>query len=279
VQISVGAQIHQTCYATGSLAGTWPRVRLGWTTSGPPPGSGSESSGWTASGPPPGPPRGGALPRPARPPPPDGTDPARAAASANTAAAAANPPTAQDGRAARLRRSRRRSARDAPFSPRRPRTRPPAEAAAPGPRRHPHTPPPCAAPQPADPPARFAPPAWEKPRQRTTDRRRQTAARIDDNPNSPNSGPQPPPAAEATAGLVAVAMTKAVLPGDAGLHRQSTPSGCPCGRRGQPQVTGSERFDDRTIAPKTISPPSGRSRAAALNSEICSLTLASTCHA
>ena len=35
MQISVGAQIHQTCYATGSLAGTWPRVRLGWTTSGP----------------------------------------------------------------------------------------------------------------------------------------------------------------------------------------------------------------------------------------------------
>ena len=272
MQISVGAQIHQTCYAPGSLAGTWPRVRLGWTTSGPPPGSGSESLGWTTSGPPPSPPRGGPLPRPARPPlpaertrpeprpqptpppqPPTPRRPKTAGRRGSAGAVAVQPVTAQDPAARRGRH--------------------PRSAPTPTHRRL------ALRPQPADPPARFAPPAWEKPRQRTTDRRRQTAARIDDNPNSPSGGPQPLPAAEATAGLVAVAMTKAVLPGDAGLHRQSTPSGCPCGRRGQPQVTGSERFDDRTIAPKTISPPSGRSRAAALNSEICSLTLASTCHA
>ena len=91
--------------------------------------------------------RGTAAARPASV--PDGTDPARTAASADTAAAAANPLAAQDGRAVRLRRSCRRSARDGP-----------------GPGRLPMPPPPVPAdththrrlvlrPQPPDPPACF----------------------------------------------------------------------------------------------------------------------------
>ncbi len=98
-------------------------------------------------------------------------------------------------RAARPRRSRRRSARDGQGPGRPSRPPPPVRADTHTHRRL------ALRPQPPDPPARFVPPAWEKPRQRTTDRRQQTAASTDDNPNSPNSGPQPPPAAEATAGL------------------------------------------------------------------------------
>ena len=166
------------------------------------------------------------------------------------------------------------SPKPSPFSPRRPRTRPPAEAAAPGPRRHPHAPPPCATP-PARRPARFVPPVrekspantpptgdsrqrpeptttpqpkqrratptgsrrnrglsrlQEKPRQCTTDGRWWTAGRIGGNRNSPSGGAQPLSVVEGIVGLVVVVTAKAVLPGDVGLHRQSTPSGCPCGR-------------------------------------------------
>lgn len=70
----------------------------------------------------------------------------------------------------------------------------------------------------------------EKPRQCTTDGRWWTAGRIGGNRSSPSGGAQPLSVAEGIVGLVVVVTAKAVLPLDVGLHRQSTPSGCPCGR-------------------------------------------------
>ncbi len=69
----------------------------------------------------------------------------------------------------------------------------------------------------------------EKPRQCITDGRWWTAGRIGGNRNSPSGGAQPLPVVEGIVVLVVVVTMKAVFPGDVGLRRQSTPSGCPCG--------------------------------------------------
>ena len=122
----------------------------------------------------PGPPRGGTLPRLARPPPPTERTrpelrpqptppPSRRRGSAG--AVAVQPVTAQDPAARRDRR---------PWSAPTP-TRTAASCCALGPQ--------------ARPPASCHP-SGRKPRQRTTDRRRRTADRTDDNPNSPSSGPR-----------------------------------------------------------------------------------------
>ena len=156
--------------------------------------------------------RGTAAARPASV--PDGADLARAAVSADTTAAAANPPAVQDGR-------RRGFAGAVAVQPvtakdpaarrgRRPRSAPtPTRTAALALRPSP----PIRSPASCDPPAR-------KPRPRTTNGRRQTAGRIDDNSDSPNSGAQPLPAIEGTAGLVVCKRSPASAPPTGGGGRR-----------------------------------------------------------
>ena len=143
----------------------------------------------------PGPPRGGAPPRPARPPPPAERTRPEPRPQPTPPPQPPTPPTAQDGRAARLRRSRRRSAHDGRGPGRPSRPPPPVRADTHTHRR------PVLRPRPADPPACFVPPVREKPP--PTHHRQATADSGQDRrqPQQPKQRPATPTGSRSNRGL------------------------------------------------------------------------------